>query len=283
MSELIEAHEAHLRAAGYSPHTIDQRTRWLRRLHDHLPYGIAYADPAELEAFIGQDGWGQWTRCTATMHIRAAYRWWVQAGYLETDPAVHVARPRHPKSLPDPVTDQELAHALAASGEPWYTAILLAAANGLRAGEIAGLHREHITEVNTRIVRGKGGDPRSVDTHPLVWGHLKDRPPGPVISGPGLGRPPTGAGLSRRARTHFDSIGLPQVHLHRFRHWHATALLDMATELHGCEVSLRLVQESMGHASVASTQGYTAVRSGQRRRAIAALPIPTGTQKSTEQ
>jgi len=271
MSDLIDAHLAYLRAQGLSERTVDSRREILRRLHDDLPYGLAYAATDELNAWLGQPGWSKWTRATYAMHIRGFYRWASgPAEALDGDPTLDMARPRGGRCLPNPVTDAELHQALARSGEPWYTAIILAAYEGLRASEIARLDRRDVTEDAIRII-GKGGDPQLVDTHELVWQHVRHRPPGPLVVDPD-GRPITGRWLSAHAHYHFTAIGLPGVHMHRFRHWFATALLDTGA-------SLRTVQESLRHASVTSTQIYTKVRNGQRRLAIRSLPTPPSAQQ----
>ena len=273
MSYLIDPHLAHLRASGYSPDTVRARGEVLHRLHEHLPYGLAYAATEELEAWLGNDSWSAWTRATYAMHIRSFYRWASGPGHaLDGDPAAEMARPRNPRCLPNPVTDDELAVALDRSAEPWLTIILAAAGEALRASGIAGLCREDVTADTTLIRVRKGGHAGVVDTHPLFWQHVADRPPGPLVTH--HGQPVTGRWISRRQREHFDAIGLPGVHPHRFRHWAATALLAAGADL-------RIVQEHLGHASVTSTQGYTMIRNGQRRLAIRSLPIPTQRPEAT--
>jgi integrase len=128
--------------------------------------------------------------------------------------------------------------------------------------EIAGLRWSKVTP-DWIFVRGKGGNPESVPTNAELWG-LRSADTGPI-----LGVELTGAQLSHRARRHFDRIGLPKVHLHRFRHWYATELLRAG-------VDVRTVQELMRHRNLASTQGYTLITSGQRRAAVNALPVLTG-------
>jgi len=266
MSYLIEAHLAHLRAEGQSERTAEAREGILRRLHDYLPMGLAYAATSELNAWLGQAGWSRWTRTTYAMHIRAFYRWACGPGGLfDGDPTVDMAHPRGPRCLPNPVTEDELVDALDRSCEPWCTIILFAAAAGLRASEIAGVDRADVTQQEIRIV-SKGGDDGMVECHPAIWDHIRDRPPGPLILHDG--QPVSGRWISANARHHFDSIGMPKVHMHRFRHYFATALLDQGHDL-------RTIQELMRHKSVTSTQIYTLVRSGKRQMAIRTLPIPT--------
>lgn len=261
----IDAHVAHLRASGYSPRTVSAREDILRRLHSHLPDGLLHAATDEIDQWLATPGWSAWTRCTYAAHIRAFYAWATRRNLLDGDPAAEMARPRTPRCTPKPVTDEELARALQ-SPDPWYTIILVAAAAGLRASEIAQLRREDVTEDAVNVRRGKGGDPGMVPCHPALWAHIEAKPTGPLILH--QGRPVSGRWISAHARHHFDAIGLPQIHLHRLRHTFATMLYEQGADP-------LVIQQLMRHRSVTSTQVYTAVRSGKRRLAINTLPIPT--------
>lgn len=263
MVDLVEMHARHLRACGNSPRTIKDRTDVLRRLDADLPDGLSYASTNELDAWLGHRAdWSQWTRATYAMHIRGFYRW-AEGRYLDGDPAIGMARPNRPPGVPNPVSDAQLRQALLRSPEPWLTAITLAAYAGLRASELAELHREDITPDLVRVRRAKGGAAGTVDTHPRIWSAVRDRPAGPLVTW--QGRAVTGRWVSAHARRHFDSIGLPDVHMHRFRHWYATTLLERGADV-------RTVQEALRHRSITSTQGYTLVAGGRRRDAIRALP-----------
>ncbi len=267
MSEMIDAHVRFLRASSASEHTIEKRVWLLHKLNDWLPWGLAYASTGELEEFIQHNPkWGDWARATYAMHIRGFYRW-AADDLLEVDPAARMARPRHPDSVPRPVTDDQLAHALEVSPEPWKISIAFGAFQGLRCSEGAGVKREHVTEERTYIVKAKGGSPATIDTHPYVWDLVRGRPAGPLMWTP-KGRPVTGRWLMTNERKFFDSIGLFGVTLHRFRHTFATRLREEGYDLF-------LIQQAMRHRSITSTQGYTLVAGGQRRLAIRSLPTPT--------
>lgn len=257
----------HLRAAGRSARTMEARQGVLDRLHRDLPFGVAYASTEELEAWLGSDpSWSAWTRSTYAMHIRGFYRW-ADGRHLDGNPTKDMAKPRNPKCVPKPVTDEELTLALERAAEPWRTVILFAAYAGLRVSEAAGVYREDVDEHTIRIRQAKGGDPAAIDTHPTIWAYVRDRPRGPLVLG-AAGQRITGKWFTDKERKVFDRLGLPGVTLHRFRHWFGTALLDGGNDL-------RAVQEALRHASITSTQGYTLVRGGQRRLAIRSLPNPT--------
>lgn len=264
MSDFIPAYVDHLRAGGYSDRTIIERREVLQRLHRDLPFGLAYAATEQLEAWLGQSGWSRWTRITYSKHVRAFFRWATRMAYLDGDPAAELPRPKAPRLMPKPVSDAELARALQ-SPEPWYTAIVLAAYAGLRAEEIGRAQREHVTEDRLLVPNGKGGEPGVVSTHPFLWLVVQERPDGPLVLDR-LGRPVTGRWLSINARAHFDALGMPEVHLHRFRHW-------FGSQIQATFHDLRITQECLRHASVTSTQGYTMVTGKQRAAAVGMLPV----------
>ena len=267
MSELIEAHLGFLEAEKKSPRTIESRGTVLRQVHAFLPYGLAYAATEELNDFLASDPtWSTWTVCTYAMHLRGFFRWGIAAGYLEGDPTTGMAKPKHPDVVPRPVTEEELGHALHHAHEPWFTIIMLCAFAGLRASEAAGVRREHVTHDTIYIEKAKGGSPASIDTHDLIWELVRHRPRGPLAFTP-RGRPVTGRWLMTRERIFFDSIGMPDVTLHRFRHRYGTALRNAGHDLFE-------VQAAMRHRSIQSTVGYTLVSGGQRRLAIRSLPSP---------
>jgi integrase len=272
MSDLIEAHLAHLRASGHSPRTIRARADILTRLHHDLPTGIEAPTTDELDRWLGRASWTNATRYTYASHIRAFYTWACggRHPHLDWNPAEDMARPKVPRWLPRPVTDDELRTALARAPEPYLTAILLAAYAGLRQSEILTLDRRDVTP-EVIYVAGKGGRRDAVPTHPVVWAHLFGWPAGPIIR-LADGRRPHRQYLTDSEKRLFTAMGLPAVRYHRFRHWYATTMLAAVGDL-------RVVQECMRHASVTSTEIYTYVADGQRRLAINSLPVLTTPQQ----
>lgn len=265
MSYLIPDHLEHLRAGGNSERTIHARGEVLKRLNKDLPFGLAFAATEQIEAWLAQPGWSTWTRWTYGGHVRGFYRWATERAILDGDPTKAIPRPKRPRCIPDPVTDEELARALT-SPEPWYTIVVLAAFAGLRADEIARARREHITQAHVFIPRGKGGHPGSVPTSPLLWSVVRDRPDGPFVVDT-CGRAVTGGWLSCAARHHFDRMGLPKVRLHRFRYWYGVMIQRNQGDI-------RVTQECLRHLHVSSTEGYTLVTGTQRAAAVASLQVP---------
>lgn len=265
--DLLDVHIAHLRAGGYAERTITDRYELLVRMDDELPMGLCEATTDELTDWLADPTWSQWTRVTYHGHVRGFFRW-ACAGedpHLDWDPSADLARPRNPNRVPHPVTEEELSAALSRSDRRWRLVIFLASYAGLRAGEISRLRREDVTEEQIRVVKGKGGRDAVLPTHPSVWALVADMPAGLLVR-TRTGRQFTGDQLSVMARHHFDSIGMPEVHLHRFRHRYATALLRAGSDI-------RIVQELMRHSSLATTAGYLQVTSEQKVKAVAALPM----------
>lgn len=272
MHDLIRAYTAHLIAGGSADTTLRLRTQLLERLSVELPAGLAGATTQDLAQWLAERSWARWTRYTYFCGISAFYGWAHRAGLLPGNPAAGLMRPRIPRGAPRPATEEQLARALAMVPEPWRTAIVLGAYAGLRCAEIASLRREQVRQ-DTLRVRRKGGRVAELPTHDLIWSAVVDLPAGPVVPRPS-GRPYTSDGLSHRVAAALARAGLTPLTLHWFRHRYATTLL-LPVEYGGVGADIRTVQELMGHASLESTQLYTQVTSAQRRRAVAALPIPT--------
>lgn len=277
MDTLIVKYLAHIRAGGYSPHTIEDRQELLVRLDRELPYGIGKVATEDLEWWLGKLGVKppSWTLCTYYTGMRSAYGWWYRTGQLDFDPTANLARPRQPEPVPHPATEDQVALALTLP-RPYRTAVLLASYGGLRCAEVCGLDRAQVTREWIEVY-GKGGRTRRVPTHDLIWAEICDLP---VHAIPRAipGRPPRmpvmwhRGGLylprqfSQAVSKRLTALGMPEVTLHWFRHRFATALL-----LAG--VDIRTVQELLGHRQLSSTQIYTAVTDRQRRNAVAALPV----------
>lgn len=277
MNTLIGEYLAHIRAGGYSPHTIEDRRELLVRLDKQLPYGIENVATVDLERWLGalRATPPSWTLCTYHTAIRAFYRWAVRARQLDFDPTEDLARPKQPDPVPHPATEDQVQLALTLE-RPWRVAVLLAAYAGLRCAEICQLWREDITEEWLFVRKGKGGWPRRIPTHELIWAELREVPPQVVVRDE-LGRERTPVVAHRGGLygpRHFSQtmskrltlLGMPEVTLHWFRHRFATALM-----LGG--VDIRTVQELLGHRQLTTTQIYTQVTDRQRRNAVATLPV----------
>lgn len=178
--------------------------------------------------------------------------------------------PKVKKSLPRPIAPHE-AVALAEwaseeAREPWIAArdwavLLLLYGAGLRIGEAVALTGAALPLGATLRVTGKRDKTRDVPLLPEVrvaieayvaacpWGIARDLP---LFRGAKGGPLPPGA-IRKAVRSARASLGLSdRTTPHALRHSFATHLLGRGADL-------RALQELLGHASLSSTQVYTAV------------------------
>jgi integrase/recombinase XerD len=269
MTDLIAYHVTRCRRSNtFSPITIRDREELLHRVDVDLPLGITEATTEDLQEWLARPGWSAQTRATYFTHMIGFYR--DVADQLGWDPSAGLIRPKVPRGLPKPATEDEVRQSLADLPAPWDLYVMLAAAAGLRSSEVAGLDRRNVTEALVTVHQGKGGKSRTVETHPDLWRRIRLAPPGPIAR-LGSGRVMTGDQMSARVRYQLDRIGLAHLTMHRFRHRFATMLLRPRA-LGGAGADLLTVSELMGHANPNTTKIYALITSEQRRLAVNALP-----------
>ena len=178
--------------------------------------------------------------------------------------------PRVRRGVPRPVSPED-AVALAddaadAAAAPWLAArdlavLLLLYGAGLRVGEAMALDASVLPLGEAIRVMGKGGKTRVVPVLPQVReaiGRYAELCPYPLAHATPLFRGARGGALSadlvrRAVRGARTRLGLPErTTPHALRHSFATHLLGRGADL-------RQLQELLGHASLSSTQIYTAV------------------------
>lgn len=228
-------------------------------------------------AFLRAAGRAPATVARAMVAVRSFHRFLVDEGRAVTDPAGEVGSPRVPQGLPKALGEDEVERLLeAVAGDDPVArrdrAILeLLYSTGMRIGELVGLSlgdlqlddgmarvfgkgsKERIVPVG-RLAReavahwlAPGGRDRLV---PARWARRGDAEA--VFLNQRGGR------LSRQGAwaivgRHGDAVGLgDRLTPHVLRHSCATHMLD-----HGADI--RVVQELLGHASIATTQVYTKV------------------------
>jgi integrase/recombinase XerD len=186
--------------------------------------------------------------------VRTFHRFALREGVVDDDPTAGVVRPRLPRALPHPLTVEEV------------TAILeLLSGACRRVSELVGLDVDDVDLQDASVrVLGKGSKERLVPVGRMA----RDA----VAAYLTRGRPALATGRSRGALflnarggrltrqscsrlldAHRRRAGIPRVVTpHDLRHSFATHLLEGGADV-------RVVQELLGHASVATTQVYTLV------------------------
>ena len=239
------------------------------QVHAAALTGIAAAD---LRAFLADrrsGGLGAASSARELSGVRAFLRYAAeQQGGIAQLPRTRA--PKRPRTLPRPAAPDdavELAEtAAAAASEPWIGArdlaiLLLLYGAGLRVAEALSLTADVLPIGSTLKVTGKRSKTRIVPVVPAVRDAIDDyvrqcpyplRGNVPLFVGARGGA--LNADLVRRsvaaARRH---LGLPDTLTpHALRHSFATHLLARGADL-------RALQELLGHASLSSTQIYTAV------------------------
>jgi integrase/recombinase XerD len=272
---------------GLSPNTVAAYRRdlgaYLALLAERgvTTTGAATAD--DVAAFVhslrdrGDDSLAASSTARMLSSVRGFHRFLLEEGLTETDPAAETRAPTLPSRLPKAITiDQMAAVRATTEGEDETSlrdrALLeLLYATGARVSEAVGLNVDDVISTEgdgaADVVRllGKGGKQRIVPlgsyARAAIDAYLvRVRP---LLSARGRATPALFLGvrgnrLSRqnawlviRARAEQSGLGLA-ISPHTFRHSFATHLLEGGADV-------RVVQELLGHASVATTQIYTLV------------------------
>lgn len=262
MSDLIPDHLRWFKL-GHSPRTVAARERLLYHAEAHLPRGLDDTNADGWADYLGTEGWSAWTRYTYRNHAHGFYEWGIAIGEYEYNPIAQLPRLPEGDRVPNPVTDDELAHALTHLPEqPWRMAVRLAAFAGLRCCELVAVERKHCTREWLRV-KGKGDRVALVPMAPALWAVVEPMPPGLLVRS-ARGLPLTAAGISARQGAVWARIGLPDVTMHRFRHW-------CGTDVQRRTGNIRVTQKMLRHASVRSTEGYTMVSDAELHAAVATL------------
>jgi len=273
---LLARHADHMRLTGRAESTIYQRQRFLARLAAALPVPAAGATAADLAAWrAGLRGTGGTVR-TNVGHLHAFYGWLVWDGYRDDNPSLRVLVPRRPRSVPRPISEDDLMLALRYAPRrvrPW---VLLGGWAGLRAKEVALLRAENIRLAGPRPViviatdATKGFNERVIPVCPFLAAELEaaglpsrgwafprlDGRPGPMTPGTVSAMV---AGLFRR-------LGIPAT-FHNCRH-------RFGTETYRATRDLLAVSALLGHSAVTTTAGYAAYADESQVDAVLALPVP---------
>jgi integrase/recombinase XerC len=266
---------------GRSAHTRRAYLGDLRSLFDFLDGRGSGLDALSLQvlrswlATAAGAGAARTTLARRTSAVKAFTAWAVRRGVLATDPAARLQVPKAHRTLPSVLRqDQALAAMTAAKsgaqqGDPLALRdrliVEMLYATGIRVSELCGLDLDDVDN-RYRLIRvlGKGNKQRTapfgIPASEALQAWLADGRPALVTaeSGPALLLGARGRRLDvRQARTVVHQTvaavdGAPDMGPHGLRHSAATHLLEGGADL-------RVVQELLGHSSLATTQLYTHV------------------------
>ncbi|WP_370459984.1 tyrosine recombinase XerC [Nostocoides sp. F2B08] len=273
---------AHLREErGRSPHTV---RAYLADL-DHLSAHLAEQDTelldlslSDLRGWLGAQssaGVARSTLARRAASVRSFCRWAARTGRMPADPSLRLVAPKRHSVLPDVLTSGDAERLLDVAAvasddeDPVHirdrAALELLYATGIRVGELTGLDLDDVDD-DRRVVRvvGKGDKERTVPFGVPAqqaldqWRRLGRPALATEHSGPALFLGRRGRRIDQRqVRTAVHELlrhvaDAPDLGPHGLRHSAATHLLEGGADL-------RVVQELLGHASLATTQIYTHV------------------------
>lgn len=211
--------------------------------------------------------------------LRSFHRFLVREGAADTDPTAKMGSPKRPRSIPKaiPLEDVERLLELPTSeglGRRDRAILETLYGAGCRISELVNLDVDDLDldEGSVLIRGGKGGKSRRVPVgraaRAAVGDYLTTVRPGLVRkatrSSPALFLNARGGRLSRQGcwkvlRRYAEIAGLEdRVSPHTLRHSFATHMLDAGADI-------RVVQDLLGHASLATTQVYTLVSDSKMR------------------
>ena len=274
--------EAHLRQEkDRSEHTVrayladlDHLTRFL----DHREVSLLDLRLADLRAWLGAQAGAGVARSTLARRsaaVRTFCRWAARSGRLAQDPSLRLVAPKRAVTLPDVLAAKdatdllEIAAIASDDEDPIHVrdrAMLeVLYATGVRVGELTGLDLDDVDD-SRQVVRviGKGNKERSVPFGRPArdaleqWRRIGRPQLATEQSGPALFLGRRGRRVDQRqVRTVVHRLlehvpDAPDLGPHGLRHSAATHLLEGGADL-------RVVQELLGHASLATTQIYTHV------------------------
>lgn len=268
MSHLLTVWRTWQQAQGLSRRTITERVAVVERMARAVQVAPELVDHGQVTEWLaGHDRWTPSTRATYHASLRAWFRWLVLHGHRVDNPMDLLAKPRRPRGVPHPVSDAQLARLLSTRMHRRTRVMLqLACLAGLRAHEVAKVRGEDVDlDARTITVLGKGGVEVVLPLHQDLVDAAATMPaagwwfPSHVRAGePIRGHSVTGmvSDVMRRAGVRGSA--------HWLRHWFGTTLVDSGTDLRTAQTLLR-------HASLATTQIYTAVRDSRRVEAVERL------------
>jgi site-specific recombinase XerD len=244
---------------------------WMGRSDIDGPGGV---DRMHLRRYLASLGTRKLARATIARKaaaLRCYFSWQLRQGRIGSDPARSLRAPSGGGRLPRVLSHGEVSTLLDTPTETPldqrdHALLELLYAAGLRVSELCGLDRGDVDlRGRTVTVLGKGSKQRRLPIHEGAVTALRSwlehgrstmaGPPEAVFVNQ------RGARLGPRdVRRILDRRAASPTHPHALRHTYATHLLDGGADL-------RVVQELLGHASLATTQIYTHV-SKERLRAV---------------
>lgn len=217
----------------------------------------------ELLTYAAGQSWAPETRRARRQSLLEFFDWGIQREHwdMTSNPAAALPHIQAQIGRPRPAPADAIKFAEVVADQREHLMIALAADHGLRRAEIAQVHTDDVIRDFvgwSLIVHGKGGRQRTVPLDDAIASELRQA---------------RGYAFPGRINGHLSAqyVGkllarlLPGTYTaHTLRH-------SFATRCYSVDHDLRVVQELLGHASVATTQRYCAIPDGALRRTREAI------------
>jgi site-specific recombinase XerD len=251
-------------SAANRPRTTQKlRNYHLRRFATETGLAPAEATEETITVWLGVHAWSPSYRHSVKTTLRTFYRWAKRSKRVPDNPTLELPAVALTKPKPKLANISDLTIGLMRADDRVELMLRLADRAGLRCIEISRIHARDILGSNGRyqmVVHGKGSKDRIVPIDDQLARRVKLAALGGWLF-PGNMEGHLSSGYVSKLM----SRALPEgVSGHWLRHAAATRWLNSPGS------NLRVVQELLGHASVATTEIYTHVEDDQLRRAIAA-------------
>lgn len=263
--EPVEAFCDWLRGSRQSPKTIKLRHYHLRRLANLTRLAPFDITPEDISRILGRAEWSKETARSYYGSFAGFYSWCLATGRTDADPTDELPTISAVVGRPRPASEADVRRGLDEASRRVRLMLLLAAYEGLRCREICLVHTSHVTDGIDGpylLINGKGDKLRNVPILPEIAAEIRRAPEGWLF--PGL----IDGHLSAAYVSKLISRALPDgVTAHMLRHRFASKAYVATGH------DIRAVQELLGHASVQTTQIYTAIPHDALRRAVNGIRV----------
>ncbi len=264
MSQALDEYVIHLRNRGMSDSHISKLSLYLGRYCDWLATTSATTDTKNAEKFLSKSN-------HLKPNSRAKYATYLK-GFLNYLDIPFDLTVKVPKTLPEYVEVAEIEKIVEwiknrktyrNTIEADLTLIETLKKTGMRRSELGNLKVEDINLDKNRLYvrRGKGDKDRVIPIHANLAEKLTRLVEGKAGDDSVFGLLPRSIG--NKFREWSKSAGV-DLHTHSFRHYFATTLVEKGA-------NIKVVQELLGHTSLATTQVYLSVKADHLEDAIGLL------------